>query len=264
MVHPMLNIAIQAARAASKIIIRHIDQLDKLEITEKAHNDFVTQVDKQSEAIIIETIRKAYPAHCILAEESGQYDGNQNDFCWIIDPLDGTKNFLHGYPHFCISIALARKNITECALIYDPIRQDLFTATRGQGSYLNSRRIRVSDVKKMSGALIGTGFPYHHDAALSKSHLSIFETIFSTASSVRRGGAAALDLAYVASGKLDGFWEAGLQPWDIAAGALLVKEAGGAITDFSGSDFYLKNGNIVSGNMKIQKELLRIIDGSIK
>src|SRR3990167_119969 len=173
MVHPMLNIAIQAARAASKIIIRHMDQLDRIEITEKSQNDFVTEADQQSEQAIIETIRKAYPGHSILAEESGQLNGHQDDFCWLIDPLDGTRNFLHGYPHFCISIALARKNITECALIYDPIRQDLFTATRGQGSYLNSRRIRVSDVKKMSGALIGTGFPYHHDAALSITFIDI-------------------------------------------------------------------------------------------
>lgn len=258
MVHPMLNIAIQAARAASKIIIRHMDQLDRIEITEKSQNDFVTEADQQSEQVIIETIRKAYPGHSILAEESGELNGHQDDFCWLIDPLDGTRNFLHGYPHFCISIALLQKGRVELALVYDPVRQDLFTGTRGQGSYLNSRRIRVSEANKLSNALIGTGFPYH-DKELCKAHINKFETIYTQASGLRRGGAAALDLAYVASGKLDGFWEAGLKPWDVAAGALLIREAGGAITDFTGGERYLNNGNVVAGNTKVQKELLSII-----
>lgn len=258
MVHPMLNIAIQAARAASKIIIRFVDQLDKLTITEKTDNDFVTQADQQAEAAIIDIIKKNYPHHEILAEESGLFADTQSEYRWIIDPLDGTKNFIHGFPHFAISIAFMRNEVIECALIYDPIRQDLFTATRGQGSYLNSRRIRVSQIKKIENALIGAGFPFH-DKILSKQYLPSFENIAMKASGVRRAGAATLDLAYVASGKLDGFWEASLKPWDIAAGALLIIEAGGTITDFQGKNAYLTNGDVVASNMKIQKELLEIV-----
>lgn len=250
----MLNIAIQAARQASKVILRYVDQMDKVQVSEKSENDFVTQVDQQSEAIIINEIRKSYPNHPMLAEESGDIPGKQTDFCWIIDPLDGTRNFKHGFSHFCISIALMIRNQPEIGVVYDPIRQDLFTATRGQGAYLNSRRIRVSQTKKLQSALIGTGFPILKSDATT--YFQQFETVFMQCADIRRTGSAALDLAYVAAGKLDGFWQSGLQIWDIAAGALMIKEAGGAITDFHDGDTYLHQGQVLAGNLKIHKALI--------
>lgn len=255
MMHPMLNIAIQAARQASKIILRFVDQLDKVTVAQKSLNDFVTQVDKLSEEIIITEIQKAYPKHSILAEESGETNSS-SEFTWIIDPLDGTRNFMHGVPHFAISIAIMKKNQVEMGMIYDPIRQELFTATRGQGAYLNSRRIRVSETTKMATALIGTGFPFrdknNNDLRM---YVEKFEKVLLVCGDMRRAGAASLDLAYVAAGRLDGYWESDLKIWDVAAGCLMIKEAGGSVTDFQGGDQYLQ-GNIVSGNPKIHKELL--------
>lgn len=258
MMHPMLNIAIQAARQASKIMLRGLDQMEKMQITEKAPNDFVTQVDCVSEEIIMEHILKAYPKHAVLAEESGHTNAKNNEFCWIIDPLDGTRNFMQGYPQFSISIALLKRNVLELGLVYDPIRQDLFTATRGQGAYLNSRRMRISDTKKINTALIGTGFPCTNKENI-KQYLSVFENVFMHCGDIRRAGSAALDLAYVACGRLDGFWESNLKTWDVAAGSLMIKEAGGMVTDFQQGETYLECGNIVAGNPKVHKALLNLI-----
>lgn len=257
MMHPMLNIAIQAARQASKVILRYMDQMSKVDITPKGQNDFVTQVDKMSEEIIINEIHKNYPNHAILAEESGEHKSHE-EFCWIIDPLDGTRNFMHGFPQFSISIAVMKKNQPEVGLVYDPIRQELFTATRGQGAYFNSRRMRVSGIRKIDMALIGTGFPYCDKGGIKK-YLSTFENVFTHCGDIRRAGSAALDLAYVAAGRLDGFWESNLQIWDVAAGALMVKEAGGSVTDFQGGETYLDHGNIVAGNTKVHKSLIELL-----
>ncbi len=254
--HPMLTIAIQAARQASKILLRFIDHLDSLDISTKARNDFVTEVDRLSELEIISVIRKAYPEHSILAEESGFSEGN--DYCWIIDPLDGTTNYLRGFPHFAITIAFKHKQTIEVGIVYDPIRHELFTATRGQGAKLNDHRIRVSQNKKLENSLIGTGFPCREPHHL-RPYMNIFEAVFPKTAGIRRAGAAALDLAYVAAGRLDGFWEASLKEWDMAAGTLLIQEAGGLVGDFHGEEYYLDNGNIIAGNPKIYKGLLDLI-----
>lgn len=255
--HPFLNIAIQAARAASRSILHFYDRLDEVQVTEKAKNDLVTQVDKLSEDIIIEHIHKAYPKHSILGEESG-LEQNQDEYTWIIDPIDGTKNFVNGFPHFCISIAVKKGDTLEIGLVYDPIRQELFTATRGKGAQLNNKRIRVADTKKMENALIGTGFPFRHEEALQQ-YLKTFTKVLPQVSDIRRAGAAALDLAYVACGRLDGFWEPLLKTWDIAAGALLIQEAGGVITDFDGKRNFLQSGDVVCGNIHLHPGLLTLI-----
>jgi len=256
--HPMLNIAIHAARVASRTILRYFDQLDKVDVFEKNQNDFVTQVDKQSEEIIINEIQKAYPRHAIIAEENGELNASTDEYCWIIDPLDGTRNFMQGFPHFAISIAVMKKNVLELGMVYDPIRQELFTATRGKGAYLNNRRLRVSPTKKFSATLIGTGFPFR-DKEQTEHYLKHFQNVFVHCSDIRRAGSAALDLAYIAAGRLDGYWETGLHKWDIAAGALMIKEAGGSITDFKGTENYMENGNVIAGNMKTQKELFTLL-----
>lgn len=257
MMHPMLNIAIQAARQSSRMIMRYLDQMDKIEVTEKSENDFVTQLDTMSEEIIINEIQKAYPRHAILSEECGR-GKNDHEYCWIIDPIDGTRNVMHGYPQFSISIALTKKNVVELGLVYDPIRQEFFTATRGQGAYLNNRRIRISDTRKISQALIGTGFPFRNKENIPN-YVRTFERVLKECGDIRRAGSAALDLAYVACGRLDGFWESNLQIWDIAAGSLLIKEAGGIVTDLQQRDNYLETGHILAGNLKIHKELATLI-----
>ncbi len=261
MQNPYVNIATQAARSASRIILRFMDRIDSIEVTEKITNDLVSEADHLAEEEIIQHIQKAYPKHSILAEESGFIEGNE--FCWVIDPLDGTTNYVHSFPHFCISIALKKENILEMGLVYDLIRQELFTAVRGEGAFLDNRRIRVSDCKKAKDALIGTGFPFRKKQHI-KPYLKTFESIFLQFSDIRRAGAAALDLAYVAAGRLDGFWEASLNEWDMAAGALLIQEAGGIITDFHGGDNYLFAGNIIAGNPKIQRSLQETIANSLK
>lgn len=255
--HPMLNIAVRAARSAGTIIVRSLEKSHNLQIDKKGQNDFVTEVDRQAEASIINTLSKAYPDHGILAEESGVQAG-KDDHQWIIDPLDGTTNFLHRNPQFCVSIALKYKNRLEQALIYDPLRDELYTASRGQGAFLNGRRVRVSRLTSLDGALLGTGFPFrmqHH----IHTYLNTFNALFSLVSDVRRAGSAALDLAYVAAGRLDGFWEIGLGEWDMAAGSLLIQEAGGLISDFSGGNDYMKTGNIVAGTPKVFKGILQTI-----
>lgn len=255
--NPLLNIAIQATRNAAKIITRAMDRLDTLSIDEKSRNDYVTQIDRLSEQEIIYTIQKAYPSHSILAEESG-VTAASSEYRWIIDPLDGTLNYIHGFPHFAISIGLQYRGELEIAVVYDPILQELFTAKRGGGAQMNDRRIRVSPCKKLNKALIGTGFPCTHPE-LFNPYLKTFENILPEVSEIRRAGSAALDLAYVACGRLDGYWEMGLSPWDIAGGILLVTESGGFVGDFSGNSGYLENGHCVAGNSKIYNALLEKI-----
>lgn len=254
--HPMLNIAVRAARNAGNIIARSVDRLDQLNITTKSDNDFVSEVDRQAEQEIIHTIRKAYPRHGILAEESGSQEGDE--YVWIIDPLDGTTNFLHGFPQFAVSIALKHKGRLEQAVIYDPLRQELFTASRGSGAQLNDRRIRVTKRPDLDGALLGTGFPFKAQHHLDV-YLETFKALFPMTAGIRRAGSAALDLAYVAAGRLDGFWEIGLSPWDMAAGALMVQEAGGLISDFAGGNEFIDSGNIVAANPRVFKAMLQKI-----
>jgi myo-inositol-1(or 4)-monophosphatase len=252
---PLKKIAIDAARKAGVIIIRAMKRLDTIKIAEKKPNDFVTEVDQRVEEEIISIIKKAYPSHSILGEESGALEGD--DYQWIIDPIDGTRNFIHGFPHFAVSIAVAYRNRIEHGVIYDPVRQELFTASRGKGAQLNERRIRVSQRKQLEECLFGTGFAYRHEDKHATMPKQVFESILPTCGDVRRVGAATLDLAYVACGRLDGFWEMGLKPWDMAAGALLVKEAGGIVCDPTGGEDYLKTGNIVTANPIILRQLLK-------
>jgi myo-inositol-1(or 4)-monophosphatase len=259
---PMLNIAIRAAHSAGDFIVRKINKLPDLKIEVKARNDFVTEVDREAEVRIIEELLKAYPGHGILAEESGVIEG-KDEYRWIIDPLDGTTNYLHGFPHYAVSIACEYRGRMEHGVIYDPIKQELFTASRGDGATLNNRRIRVTSLRTVEGALIGTGFPFKNPDQLDQ-FLKLFSAFFSSASDMRRAGSAALDLAYVAAGRLDGYWESGLNSWDVAAGALIVREAGGLVTDYSGDGKFLENGEIVAGNPKIIGDMLRRIQKQSK
>ncbi|NOR52346.1 MAG: inositol monophosphatase [Gammaproteobacteria bacterium] len=252
--HPMLNTAITAARKAGNIIARSVDRIDSLTITSKAQNDFVTEVDQKAEMTIIEIISKAYPSHSFLGEETGR--SGDSEYLWIIDPLDGTTNFLHGFPQFAVSIALEHKGEITQGVIYDPINQDLFTASKGDGAQLNNRRLRVTGRKSLQGALLGTGFPFKQQQHLDV-YLETFKALFPDTAGIRRPGSASLDLAYLAAGRLDGFWEIGLSPWDIAAGVLLVKEAGGMVGDFSGGDEYLKTGNIIAGNPYVYEDIVK-------
>lgn len=254
--HPMLNIAIRAARAAGDSIVREMDRVSDISIDIKGKNDFVTEVDRQAEYIIIETIKKAYPDHAFLGKESGK--SGYGDYLWIIDPLDGTTNFLHGIPHFAVSIALQYKERLDQAVIYDPIKQELFTASKGKGAQLNNKKIRVSSQKTIDGALLGTGFPFKEEYDMDR-FTGGFKSFFPKAAGVRRAGAASLDLAYVACGRLDGFWEYDLKPWDIAAGALLVQEAGGINSELSGGVDFLDSGNIISTNPKMIKAMLKAL-----
>ena len=255
-VQPILNIAVRAARSAGAMIVRQLDRVDALNVTSKGRNDFVSEVDQRAEQIIIETIRKAYPDHGILAEESGAQ--GDDEFVWIIDPLDGTTNFLHNFPHFSVSIALQHKSRILHGVVFDPLRQELFTASRGDGAQLNDRKIRVGRKTELDGALLGTGFPFREFANLDQ-YLATLSAFMPHCAGIRRAGSAALDLAYVATGRLDGFWEFGLNRWDIAAGALLIQEAGGLVSDPLGGEDYLKTGNIVAGNAKITKQMLKTL-----
>ena len=258
--HPMLNIGIRAARAAGEIIIRNLEQVSDIQVHEKGLNDFVSEVDKKAEAVIIDTILKAYPRHSILAEESGH--SGEGDYQWIIDPLDGTTNYLHGFPQFAVSIGLKHGGNLEQAVIYDPMRQELFTATRGSGAYMNNRRIRVSKRKELNGALLGTGFPFGNNYKLEV-FIKTFRALFPVAAGIRRAGAAALDLAYVASGRLDGFWEYGLKPWDMAAGALLIQEAGGIVTSINNDSNFMKSDNILTANTKLHEVMVKVLATSL-
>ncbi|MGA9394116.1 MAG: inositol monophosphatase family protein [Azonexus sp.] len=263
--HPALTIAIKAARRAGQIINRASNDLDLLKVETKQPNDFVTEVDRKAEAAIIETLREAYPQYGILAEESGQTaatGSGESEYQWIIDPLDGTTNFIHGLPQYAVSIALAKGNSLEQAVIFDPNRNELFTASKGAGAFLNERRIRVSKRSKLHDSLIGTGFPYRMFEHID-TYLAIFKELAQKTSGQRRPGAASLDLAYVACGRYDGFWEFGLAPWDMAAGALIISEAGGLVSDMRGEATYLASGNIIAGTPKIFAPLLNLIQGKL-
>lgn len=253
--HPLLNIAMTAARSAGDIIVRHMEQIERIKITPKNSDEYFTEVDIKAEQAIINTIRKAYPDHGIIAEESGSYN-TDCDSVWIIDPLDGTTNYVHGFPFFSVSIAYRYKNRIEHGVVYDPLRFEFFSASRGGGAKLNERRIRVSKKTQLNGALLGTGFPFRK-VSVAERYLPTFQALIGKCAGVRRTGSAALDLAYVASGRLDGFWEIGLRPWDIAAGILLIKEAGGLIGSLDGSENYFQSGDVVAGNPKIFKALLQ-------
>ena len=259
--HPALNIMVKAARRASQIINRASQDIEHLRVTVKKQNDFVTEVDKAAEAAIIEVLRDAYPDYGILAEESGEKSGTEagNDFQWIIDPIDGTTNFIHGFPQYSISIALACRGQLHQALVYDPTRNEMFTASKGGGAFLNERRIRVTKCLRLENALIGTGFPFRAFDHID-TFLKMFRTLTEHSSGVRRAGSAALDLAYVACGRLDAFWESGLAPWDMAAGSLLITEAGGLVSDFSGGENYLGSGNIVAGTPRVFAQLLQLVE----
>jgi len=257
--HPLLNIAVKAARRAGAIINRGALDIDRLSITAKGPRDFVSEVDHAAEAAIVETIHAAYPDHAILAEEGTAKGRNPSaDEVWIIDPLDGTTNFLHGFPQYCVSIALKQRGQITQAVIYDPVRNDLFTATRGRGAFLNDRRMRVSRRQHLREALIGTGFPFRDGRHLD-TYLQMMRTMVIESAGVRRPGAAALDLAYVAAGYYDGFWEIGLNPWDIAAGSLLITEAGGLIGDLAGEPNYLDSGEVVAANPRVFAQMLNAL-----
>ncbi len=256
--HPMLNTAVKAARKAGTIISRASRDVDLLKVESKRQNDFVTEVDRAAEAAIIAVLNEAYPNHSILAEESGASKGSQGEFVWIIDPLDGTTNFIHGVPQFAVSIGLRHKGVMTQGVVFDPVKNELFTATRGAGAYLNDKRMRVGKRDRINDALIGTGFPFSKIDLLER-YIEMFRKVTLNCAGIRRPGAAALDLAYVAAGRFDGFWEMGLAPWDMAAGALLVQEAGGLVGDFAGNSDYMESGEIVAGSPKVFAQLLALV-----
>jgi myo-inositol-1(or 4)-monophosphatase len=257
-VHALLNIAVRAARNAGEIIVRSMNRLESLQITSKGRNDFVTEIDRAAEAEIIGLIRKHYPKHSFLAEESGETQGGDRETVWIIDPLDGTTNFLHGFPVFSVSIACQHRGKLEHAVVYDPMRQELFTASRGGGAHLDNHRIRVSKQRGLEGALISTGFPYRANMQHIDAYLGMMRAVMEHTAGLRRPGSAALDLAYVAAGRTDAFWEIGLKPWDTAAGTLLIQEAGGRVGTLTGSP-YTQGGNIIAGSPKAYEALIELI-----
>jgi len=246
--HPLVNIAVGAARRAGEVIVRSLDRIGALTVSEKGRNDFVSEVDRAAEQALIAAIRKAYPGHGFLAEESGEQRGD--DYTWVIDPLDGTTNFLHGFPQFAVSVACRHRGRAEVAVVLDPLRGELFTAERGAGTLLDGRRLRVSQRTGLEGALIGTGFPFRDNRRWLKPYLAMLEQVMDATAGVRRPGAASLDLAYVAAGRLDGFFEIGLAPWDTAAGNLLITEAGGRIGNLAGSE-YNDGGNLLAGTPRV-------------
>jgi len=253
-----LNIAIEAARNAGRVLNRYARQMDRLKVTDKGKNEFVSQADEEAEIAIIETIREKFPDHHILAEESGETSGKKpgKENCrWIIDPLDGTTNFLHQIPQYCVSIAFEADGKLEDAVIYNPLSDELYTASRGAGAFLNNRRLRVSKTTKLERSLIATGFPFHRNQAYIDEYLQSFKEIVLKSIGVRRIGSAALDLAYVAAGRFDAFWEIALSPWDIAAGTLLIQEAGGVVSDLNGRDKHMQSGNVLAGNIKVHRQL---------
>jgi myo-inositol-1(or 4)-monophosphatase len=252
----MLTTAVKAARRAGNIINRGARDLDLLTVTAKGPKDFVSEIDHAAEAAIVETLLTTYPDHAILAEEGTNKGQNpDSEYVWIIDPLDGTTNFLHGFPQYCVSIALAHKNVVHQGVIYDPVRNDLFTASRGRGAFLNDRRIRVSKRHHLRDCLIGTGFPFR-DGSYLDTYLRMMKTMIEQTAGLRRPGAAALDLAYVAAGFYDGFWEVGLNPWDVAAGSLLIQEAGGLIGDLAGDSDFLHGGQVIAATPKIFAQMV--------
>ena len=257
--HPMLATAVKAARRAGSIINRGARDLDRLTITTKGPKDFVSEVDRAAETAIVETLLATYPDHAILAEEGTAKDANAGaEYLWIIDPLDGTTNFLHGFPQYCVSIAVRHKGQVTQGVVYDPVRNDLFTATRGRGAFLNDHRMRVSRRQHLKDCLIGTGFPYRDGADL-EAYVAMMRAMMSATTGIRRPGAAALDLAYVAAGYYDGFWEIGLNPWDVAAGSLLITEAGGLVGDLEGENQYLFGGEVIAANPRIFAQMVKLL-----
>ncbi|MGH8177320.1 MAG: inositol monophosphatase family protein [Steroidobacter sp.] len=256
---PLLNIAIRAARRAGEVITRGMNRLHRLDVRAKGQNDFVTEIDTQAEREIIEIIRKHYPDHALLGEETGQSGGPaDSEFLWIIDPLDGTTNFMHGFPQFAVSIGVQRRGRMEHGVVYDPLRHELFTTSRGDGAQLDGKRIRVSSHLGLDGSLIGTGFPYRANIQYLDSYMAMMKVVMQATAGIRRPGAAALDLAYVAAGRLDAFWEFGLSPWDTAAGTLLITEAGGMVGTLSGAE-YKQQGHILAGTPKVYAALLETL-----
>lgn len=265
---PPVNIAVNAARRAGSAILRGLNRLDSLNVASKGRNDFVSEIDHKAEEIIVSTLTRSYPDDGILGEETGEREAKPgNDYQWIIDPLDGTTNFLHGFPQFSISIARSHRGQLEHAVVFDPLRDEMFTASRGSGAQLNNSRIRVSKATQLEQSLLGTGFPYREHDDID-AYLEMFKVMLARTQGIRRPGSAALDLAYVAAGRLDGFWEANLQPWDMAAGCLLIREAGGLVGDFAGGENHLKSGNIVTANPKLfaqmQKALAPVTPASMR
>ncbi len=257
--HPIVNIATRAARQAGEIIMRATEHMDKLTITSKSENDYVSEVDNMAEQEIIRTIRKAFPDHAILAEESGQTKAdNDSEFEWIIDPLDGTTNYLHQFPQYSVSIAVKQKGRLEHAVVYDPLKDEIFSASRGAGAQMNGRRLRVSPAKGLEGALLGTGFPFKDQQYLDI-YLEMLKQMIIPTAGIRRAGSAALDLAYVAAGRLDGFWELNLKPWDMAAGLLLIQEAGGMVSDIKGGHAILESGHVIAGNPRVFKAMIKAL-----
>jgi myo-inositol-1(or 4)-monophosphatase len=254
----MINMALRAGRRAGRIIVRAMDRVDTLNIVEKQRNDFVSEVDRDAEAAIMDVLHKAYPDHGILGEEYGEsFVGSE--YTWIIDPLDGTTNFLHGIPHFAVSIGLKYRNRLEHAVIIDPVRNEEFVASRGAGAQVNGKRMRVSTRHRLEDALLETGIPFKDVGTNLEPYMAMLTAFTRQCRGIRRAGSAALDLAYVAAGRADGFWELGLKPWDMAAGVLLIHEAGGLVSDFAGEERYMENGNIVAGNPKIFKAMLQVV-----
>ena len=256
------NVAVMAARRGGSILLRHLNRLGKLRVEKKGHNDFVSDADRAAEDAVIEVIHKHYPDHAILAEESGMQ--GDSDTVWIIDPLDGTTNFLHGFPQFCVSVAVKVKGRVEAGAIYDPMRQELFAASRGNGATLDDRKIRVSGRTELEHALVGTGFPFRQQDMDMDPYLGMLGKVVRNTSGVRRPGAAALDLCYVAAGRLDAFWETGLKAWDLAAGSLIIREAGGIVSALDGGEDYLDAGHILCGTPKIYAGLARLCAHDIK
>ena len=256
MSRPAVNVAVRAARAAGQIILRHMNRLESLAVVEKQQLDFVSEVDRMAEAEIIRELKRAYPRHAMLAEESGAT--GQSKSTWVIDPLDGTHNYLRGFPHFSVSIALLEHGDPIVGVVLDPLRNEIFTASKGDGAFLNDRRIRVSKRETLQGALISTGFPYRQRQHIEP-QLAMTRALLTEAEDIRRTGSAALDLAYVAAGRLDGYFEIGLQPWDMAAGVLLVREAAGQCTDFAGRNGMPDSGNVIAGNHFIAAAMAKVI-----
>jgi len=262
--HALLNVAVMAARRAGAVLIRNLVKLEKLKVEVKGHNDYVSEADRAAERAVIDVIQKHYPEHAILAEESGAVGDAASDTLWIIDPLDGTTNFLHGFPVFAVSIGVQVDGRMAHAVVYDPMRQELFTATRGAGAQLDNRKIRVSGQLEMERALIGTGFPFRQANVEMDPYLSMLGKVVKNTSGVRRPGAAALDLCYVAAGRLDALWETGLAPWDLAAGSLIIREAGGIVSGLDGSENYMETGHVLCGTPKIYSGIAKLCANEIK
>lgn len=260
--HAMLNVAVMAARRGGDSLIRNMNKVEKMRVEQKGRNDFVSEADHEAERHVIETIHKHYPDHAIQAEESGT--SGESDYVWIIDPLDGTTNYLHGFPVFCVSVAVAHKGRIEHGVVYDPLRQELFTASRGDGAQLDGRKIRVSGRSDVNTTLIGTGFPYRISNEAFEPYMNMLASALHNTAGVRRAGAAALDLCYVAAGRLDAFWETGLKPWDMAAGALMIREAGGIISALDGGENFLDSGHVLCGSPKIYSSLAKLFAPDIR